>query len=151
MQEFHLPDSASEPKPLPIAKAMLIAVTASLLALAAAFGFARILSHGMHNQPLAAVTVINPAPNSPQATQGRDLYLFNCAHCHSDDATGDEGPSLFDLNKSDARLHKLILDGIKGEMPAFRKKFNDADVLNLIAYLRTLKAAGAGAAKVTAR
>jgi hypothetical protein len=40
----------------------------------------------------------------------------------------------------DARLEKIIKNGIKGEMPSFGKKFNDADVQALIAWLRTLKA-----------
>jgi uncharacterized membrane protein/cytochrome c5 len=73
------------------------------------------------------------------ATQGRHLFLMNCAHCHGDDAHGDEGPDLYDLHKSDARIHKVVLEGIKGEMPSFGKKLKDTDVRALIAYLRTLK------------
>jgi hypothetical protein len=59
---------------------------------------------------------------------------------HGDDALGDEGPDLHDLRKSDARIEKIIKNGIKGEMPSFGKKFSDADVQALIAWLRTLKA-----------
>jgi hypothetical protein len=44
------------------------------------------------------------------------------------------------LRKIDARLEKIIKNGIKGEMPAFGKKFRDADEQALIAWLRTLKA-----------
>jgi mono/diheme cytochrome c family protein len=73
------------------------------------------------------------------ATQGRHLFLMNCAHCHGDDAHGDEGPDLYDLHKSDARIHKVVTEGIKGEMPSFAKKLNDTDVRALIAYLHTLK------------
>jgi len=43
-----------------------------------------------------------------------------------------------DLAKSDARITTIIKVGIKGEMPAFAKKFTDSDVQALIAYLRTL-------------
>jgi len=64
---------------------------------------------------------------------------INCAPCHGDDARGDEGPTLYDLAKSDARITAIIKGGIKGEMPSFAKKFSDADVQALIAYLRTLK------------
>src|SRR5580704_2174582 len=77
--------------------------------------------------------------NVADAAQGRHLFLMNCAHCHGDDAHGDEGPDLYDLHKSDARIHKVVLEGIKGEMPSFGKKLKDTDVRALIAYLRTLK------------
>jgi uncharacterized membrane protein len=72
------------------------------------------------------------------ATQGRHLFLMNCAHCHGDDARGDEGPDLHDLHKSDARIHQVITGGIKGEMPSFAKKLGDPEIRQLTAYLRTL-------------
>ena len=74
-----------------------------------------------------------------KAMPGSRLFDHNCAHCHGDDARGDEGPSLYNLRKTDARIEKIIKDGIKGEMPSFGKKFSDEDVHSLIAYLRTLK------------
>jgi mono/diheme cytochrome c family protein len=72
------------------------------------------------------------------AAQGRHLFLMNCAHCHGDDARGDEGPDLHNLHRSDARIHEVITAGIKGEMPSFGKKLGDPDVRELVAYLRTL-------------
>ena len=76
-----------------------------------------------------------PAP----AQIGRTLYLKNCAHCHSEDATGDEGPDLHGLTKSDDWIARRIRNGVKGEMTAFGEKFSREDVSELIAYLRTLK------------
>jgi mono/diheme cytochrome c family protein len=73
------------------------------------------------------------------ATQGRHLFLMNCAHCHGDDARGDEGPDLYNLHKSDARIHQVITGGIKGEMPSFAKKLGDPEIRQLTAYLRTLR------------
>ena len=73
------------------------------------------------------------------ATQGQHLFLMNCAHCHGDDARGDEGPDLHNVHKGDARIHQIVIGGIKGEMPSFGKKLNENDVQALIAYLRTLK------------
>jgi mono/diheme cytochrome c family protein len=70
---------------------------------------------------------------------GRVLFLRNCAHCHGEDARGDEGPSLYNLSRSDARIARLIREGIKGEMPRFGAKLDDAQIRALIAYLRTLK------------
>ena len=65
-------------------------------------------------------------------------FRLNCAHCHADDARGDEGPDLHDLHRSDARIHEVTTAGIKGEMPSFGKKLGAPDVRRLIAYLRTL-------------
>jgi mono/diheme cytochrome c family protein len=70
---------------------------------------------------------------------GFKLFDHNCAHCHGDDARGDEGPDLHGLRKTDARIEKLIKEGVKGEMPAFGKKFTDDEVKELVGYLRTLK------------
>ena len=78
-------------------------------------------------------------PNESDAKRGEDLFARNCAHCHGDDAHGDEGPDLHDLKKSDARISKVVTQGIKGEMPAFGSKLNDTDIKALIAFLRTLK------------
>jgi len=71
--------------------------------------------------------------------KGRSLFLKNCAHCHGDDAKGDEGPDLHGLRKSDAWIEKRIRNGIKGEMPAFREKFQADDIAAIISFLRTLE------------
>ncbi len=77
----------------------------------------------------------NPAP----ASTGRTLFLKNCAHCHSDDATGsDDGPDLHGLIKSDKWIALRIRNGVKGQMTAFGEKFSQSDVDAIIAYLRTL-------------
>jgi mono/diheme cytochrome c family protein len=73
------------------------------------------------------------------AQPGRRLFLKNCAHCHADDATGDEGPDLHGLERSDEFIAKRIRNGVKGKMTAFSQKFSQADIDALIAYLRTLK------------
>ena len=80
-----------------------------------------------------------PAGSPGPAVTGRTLFLKNCAHCHADDATGDEGPDLHRLHKSDDWIARRIRNGVKGEMTAFGAKFSDEDVKALIAYLRTLK------------
>ena len=69
---------------------------------------------------------------------GRSLFLKNCAHCHGDDARGDEGPDLHGLKKSDEWIARRIRDGVKGEMTAFADKFSQSDIEALIAYLRSL-------------
>src|ERR1700730_15893152 len=79
------------------------------------------------------------SPASPLVAQGQHLFLMNCAHCHGDDARGDEGPDLHGLRKTDARLSALINNGIKGEMPRFNQKLSESDVQALIAFLNSLK------------
>lgn len=77
-------------------------------------------------------------PASP-ARIGRSLFLKNCAHCHADDATGDEGPDLRGLRRKDDWIARRIRNGVKGEMTAFGEKFSQQDIDALIAYLRTLR------------
>ena len=75
----------------------------------------------------------------PNPAEGRKLFERNCAHCHGDNARGDEGPNLYNLRLSDAKIARRIKEGIPGEMPRFGTKLSDADVEVLIAYLRSLR------------
>src|ERR1044072_2014892 len=123
--------------------AVVAAMCASGAALFSMFGVASVIRHGEHGIPVPALATtaqaaIKPLELTADAEQGRHLFLMNCAHCHGDDARGDEGPDLHDLHRSDARIHEVIATGIKGEMPSFGKKLGDPDVQHLIAYLRTL-------------
>ena len=79
------------------------------------------------------------SPQNPLVAQGQHLFLMNCAHCHGDDARGEEGPDLHGLRKTDARLSALINNGIKGEMPRFNQKLSPSDVQALVAFLNSLK------------
>ena len=116
-------------------RACLVAIATSALTLSAVLGFAQLMQRLAPRAPELAL----PVADTATVTQGRHLFLMNCAHCHGNDARGDEGPDLLDLNKSNARIHDVITAGIKGEMPSFAKKLNDADVKALTDYLRTLR------------
>ena len=83
--------------------------------------------------------LVAPTHVEGEAKRGYILFDHSCAPCHGNDARGDEGPNLYNLAKSDARIATIIKGGVKGEMPSFAKKFSDADVQALTAYLRTLK------------
>jgi mono/diheme cytochrome c family protein len=124
-------------------KAALLGLTAAVALLGVTFGLSPFLQPATATAAKEQSTNIVSAVASPalegEARRGHSLFDHNCAHCHGDDARGDEGPSLYDLKKSDARITKIIKGGIKGEMPRFGTKFNDADIQALIAYLRTLK------------
>jgi mono/diheme cytochrome c family protein len=125
-------------------KAFLTAICASGVALAVTLGAALVIRHApfsvlLPSIPTSAQAAVKPGPLTAEAAQGQHLFLMNCAHCHGDDARGDEGPDLHDLHKSDQRIHQVITAGIKGEMPSFAKKLGDPEIRQLTAYLRTLK------------
>jgi len=124
-------------------KAVFVAICASGTALISMFGIASIVRHGHASISIptfatSAHAAMKPPEFTADAAEGRHLFVVNCAHCHGDDARGDEGPDLHNLHRSDARIHEVITAGIKGEMPSFGKKLGDPDVRQLIAYLRTL-------------
>jgi len=125
------------------AKAGLLGLAAALGLLGVTFGLSPLLQPATAAASKEQSIKIASAAASPtlegEAKRGRSLFDHNCAHCHGDDARGDEGPSLYDLKKSEARVTTIIKEGIKGEMPKFGTKFNDADIQALIAYVRTLK------------
>ena len=124
-------------------KAALLGLAAGLAVLGGTFGLSLLLQLATAAAAKEQSTNIASAATSPtlegEARRGHSLFDHNCAHCHGDDARGDEGPSLYDLKKTDTRITRIIKEGIKGEMPKFGTKFNDADIQALIAYLRTLK------------
>ena len=134
-------------KPWSERKAMLAAVIASTTALLMTYGIALFMRNASFSMRMpdfltsAQAAKVSPAVNA-DSEKGRHLFLMNCAHCHGDDAHGGEGPDLYQVHKSDARIHQVITTGIKGEMPSFGKKFNEADIQALIVYLRTLRRAG---------
>jgi mono/diheme cytochrome c family protein len=124
-------------------RAFLAALVASSISLGGAFGLAAQIRKQAravsHEQPESTKQM--PRPNLPieEATQkGRKLFLNSCAHCHGEDARGDEGPDLHDLEVSDRRIAAVIKRGIKGEMPSFSKKHSDAEISLLLVYLRSL-------------
>jgi mono/diheme cytochrome c family protein len=78
------------------------------------------------------------AIKDPKVAAGAKLFALNCAHCHGIDATGDEGPDLHKVTKTDARIKSTILNGVKGEMPSFGKKLTEDDAATLVVFIRSL-------------
>jgi cbb3-type cytochrome c oxidase subunit III len=125
-------------------KGLLLGLAAAVGMLGVTFGLSPLMrptktADGNHGQQVITASVTSTNVLQGDAKRGYSLFDHNCAHCHGDDARGDEGPSLYNLAKSDARITTIIKRGIKGEMPSFAKKFSDTDVQALTAYLRTLK------------
>jgi mono/diheme cytochrome c family protein len=108
---------------------------------AATLGSTFALAAYMQSSTIATAHSHSPASggDTPLVAAGHKLFLLNCAHCHADDATGDEGPDLHGLRKTDQRLRLLITNGIKGEMPRFGEKLATADLDALIAFLDSMR------------
>jgi mono/diheme cytochrome c family protein len=83
------------------------------------------------------------SPRPPSSEHGRRLFVQSCAHCHGDDARGNgedgDGPNLYRLPISNARIAAVIRTGIPEEMPSFAKKHGTVDIADLTAFLRTLR------------
>ena len=86
------------------AKAALLGLTAALVLLGVTFGLSPFLQPATAAASKEQSTNTVSATGSPglegEATRGHSLFDHNCAHCHGDDARGDEGPSLYDLKKT---------------------------------------------------
>jgi mono/diheme cytochrome c family protein len=91
----------------------------------------------------SSAAVVSPPPKPHSAERGRRLFVQSCAHCHGDDARGSgedgDGPDLFQLRISNARIAAVIRTGIPEEMPSFAKRHGPADIADLTSYLRTLR------------
>lgn len=115
------------------------ALCAGAIAICILGGTLALADYAQKKSALQSALTSNKSPQSPLVAQGQHLFLMNCAHCHGDDARGDEGPDLHGLRKTDARLSALINNGIKGEMPRFNQKLSESDVQALVAFLNSLK------------
>jgi len=72
-----------------------------------------------------------------------DLYKAKCAACHGADGSksmmGAKPLSGAEVQAmSDADLNGAITNG-KGKMPAYKGKLTDAQITELVSYIRTLK------------
>lgn len=99
--------------------------------------------------PEAARKLSNPVPNSAEAVrEARNTYLRLCQYCHGADGRAQanpdfEAPSLRDPSQwrygtSDGELFVSIRDGAGHEMPPFRKQLRDAQIWQLVLYVRSI-------------
>ncbi|HEV2279046.1 MAG TPA: cytochrome c [Acidobacteriaceae bacterium] len=92
------------------------------------------------------LTTLAAAP--AMAQDGGALYKTKCAMCHGADGTGNTpvGKSMKvrsfksdeDVKATDAALIKDTKDGV-GKMPAYAGKLTDAQIQDVVAYIRTLQ------------
>jgi mono/diheme cytochrome c family protein len=80
-----------------------------------------------------------PSPdNAPFDVEA--LFGSTCGWCHSDAGrAAGKGPQLMDSPRTDDYLRNRIKMGKEGAMPAFGAAFNDAQIDEIIKYIRALK------------
>jgi len=70
----------------------------------------------------------------------RQLFATTCGWCHSDGGrAAGKGPQLMDNKHDDDFLRDRIKNGKQAAMPAFGTTFNDAQIDEIIKYIRELK------------
>jgi mono/diheme cytochrome c family protein len=120
-------------------KALIAALLVSGIVVGAFLGTAHVVQSNV-SKTSAQSTAQGSASKDPKVAAGAKLFALNCAHCHGIDASGDEGPDLHKVTKTDERIKSTILSGVKGEMPAFGKKLTENDAATLVVFIRSLSA-----------
>jgi len=95
---------------------------------------------------LFALALVGLAPLPAPAAdifKGQDVYQLHCASCHGNDGKGmvagtQDLTQSGQLMQSDIDLARKLRDGIPG-MPAYRGMLTDAEMRDVIAYLRPLR------------
>ena len=79
------------------------------------------------------------APDNGEIDVGQ-LFATTCGWCHSDGGrAAGKGPQLMDSKRDDEFLHNRIKTGKQGAMPAFGETFSDAQIDEIVKYIRALK------------
>jgi mono/diheme cytochrome c family protein len=83
-----------------------------------------------------------PTPGTPdnQQLDVGQLFATTCGWCHSDGGrAAGKGPQLMDTKRDDDFIRNRIKNGKEGAMPAFGATFSDAQIDEIIKYIRALK------------
>jgi mono/diheme cytochrome c family protein len=80
-----------------------------------------------------------PAPDNG-TFDVEQLFAGTCGFCHSDGGrAAGKGPQLMNSPRDDDFLHSRIKNGKSGAMPAFGGAFTDAQIEQIVKYIRALK------------
>ena len=80
-----------------------------------------------------------PAPENGNVDV-HQLFATTCGWCHSDGGrAAGKGPQLMDTKRDDDFIRNRIKNGKSGAMPAFGSTFSDAQIDQIIKYIRELK------------
>ena len=119
--------------------ALIAALLISVSSIGGFLGAARIVQSNTLKSPIRSAAE-SIASQNPQVGVGAKLFAINCARCHVADVNGNADPSLHEITETetDQRIKFAILNGIKGEMPAFGKKLDEKDAATLVVFIRSL-------------
>jgi mono/diheme cytochrome c family protein len=94
---------------------------------------------------------VNPVPSSPESVAaGRRSYSQYCANCHGSTGRGDGSggatgappadltDAVWDYGSTDGEIFGVIHDGTSNEMGSYAERLKDADIWNIVNYIRTL-------------
>ncbi len=85
-----------------------------------------------------SATVGTAPANAPFNVE--QLFATTCGWCHSDGGrAAGKGPQLMDTKRDDDFIRNRIKNGKPGSMPAFGSSFSDAQIDDIIKYIRELK------------
>lgn len=92
---------------------------------------------------LAAGLAASHDASAADVTKGAELYRLHCAGCHGGDGR-PVMPTAPDFSRPAALLKPdLLLLGVvrsgRGPMPAYRGRLRDAEILDIVAHLRTFR------------
>jgi cytochrome c-L len=85
--------------------------------------------------------------NAEAIEAGRQIYARWCQACHMPDGSGRIGPPLNDVDvrhpraATDKGQFEIIYGGAAGAMQAFGRRFDQDEILRLMAFLETLRLA----------
>ncbi len=89
--------------------------------------------------PAQAQQPAAPAPENGELNV-EQLFATTCGWCHSDGGrAAGKGPQLMDTKHDDDFIRNRIKNGKEGAMPAFGAMFSDAQIDEIIKYIRGLK------------
>jgi mono/diheme cytochrome c family protein len=119
--------------------ALIAALLISVSFIGGFLGAVRIVQSNTLKSPIRSAAE-SIASQNPQIAVGAKLFALNCARCHVGDVTANADPSLHEITETetDQRIKFAILNGIKGEMPAFGKKLDEKDAATLVVFIRSL-------------
>jgi cytochrome c oxidase cbb3-type subunit III len=98
-----------------------------------------------------AAKIANPiASTSESIAAGKRTYQRLCLQCHGLEGKGDGGGAggggqpadltddVWDYGGSDGEIFSVVRDGTSADMQGYADQIKDADIWNLVNYLRTL-------------
>lgn len=97
-----------------------------------------VLAASLIGTALVQAQSATPAPENEFDVE--QLFAGTCGFCHSDGGrAAGRGPQLMNSPRDDDFIRNRIKNGKSGAMPAFGAAFSDAQIDQIIKYIRALK------------